>query len=1354
MSYPLVLKRLNRSRPTWAAICVLLLFVAVVPSAMSQWRILKSFPSQVRSVFFLDRQGAPNTGFVGLVNGEIWKTLDNGANWAKALTPLPNLVGIPVSSFTFKDQSTGWAGVSANSSYNGVWKTVDGGLTWTRLPSITGNIVSVGYSASSGVLIAISWTGASQLSNDEGGTWTGFAAQYQNGVWFEGSIGVIANLRAPTFLYTNDGGQNWTNCSPTLPTECWSPWIVPGTALCAAVSEKSREIFISTNAGMAWTVKYTFPITQTPRGCIMGGGTDLYVQTNQGYFVSHDTGTNWFPLCGPASDLDTRFYSKGPEIFSGEFGNNLWYVPNAGALSLAQLGFSSDDYTTSAARCTTQDSVLVFKLATTCSTVLTSVQLVKGAPQFQVVAGNLPRTMTGSGDSIRVRYTPGLASRDSGLIRLRFTVAGRIVDTVIPITATARSGYSRIALNTTVTMTLANACALSDTTVAIRNLGCDSVFIVSAAVDDPTHITLGNLALPKALASNDSLVLRLTGGSHFSGSYLTTIRLHVKSSTLEFDTSIVVWLTVLNSAKPSIAPLALNVFDRCTSLDTALRVLNPSCDSIQILAVRLSDTSVFHLIDQNFPRTLYSNDLTWLRLRVSARSKGSFATTATVTYLDVDGYRHDTSVFVVFDVQNALPVRLGLTNSTLNVGTANAPCNAVTAPLRLWNTLCGSAKIVGVRWVLPDTEFSVSFGKLPIVLGTFDTTTIQLTYAPTATGKKSRQLIVTIEVDGNRRDTVITVTGTGQSFFDARIVNSSITYDSLLLCESREREARVVNASCDDMILTRADLGGSVGYRILSPVLPVVLHPLDTAVFRVLLMPVRSGAADDSVFLWMHLRADPTEYMRSIGLHGYVTPSDGRLLVDPSGIAFQALSPCTTHDTDLVLRNENACEALSITSIGISGALPVSLDAAVVLPLTIASGAQVSFRLRLDPIVDTAETASIHIVGAWPSTRPGIDTVVEISAVASNSGRILTLADGDSVLTTRPCIPVTLTRSIVNDGCNPLTVDSLFLLAAAGQTQLTVASARPLPFVLQPGERCDVTIGFEPDGEGDGSGEVRIVSRQAGFARSLHIEGKVTGTVPVFRMQVEGGGTGRLIRELPGRSISVVLRVLDTVDPSIWSAHPLRSAECDLEYDADLLVKERIIARAGWQLRSENELSPGRIHCVFDCTSGSIAVGDALAEVFFAPRVSDTTSTEIRISGIRLNADDPDFERCVLSSISTGGSVGFAINDTCGTALMRTLIQGKPLLEIIRIAPQPVRSTDRSASVTVFSGIDQLAEFRLVASDGSVARSFEAQLTRGTTTLPLTLTGIPSGSYAIVVTSLMDRMRAGVSHSARLIITN
>jgi photosystem II stability/assembly factor-like uncharacterized protein len=1332
------IKRLCRAARPWCAI--VLLFVLTILSAQNaqaQWRVLKAFPAQVRSVFFLDRQSAPSTGFVGLVDGEIWKTIDNGASWSKSVTPLPNLVGIPVSSFTFKDQQTGWAGVSANSSYNGVWKTVDGGVTWTKLPSISGNIVSVGYNVSSGVLIAISWTGASQLSNDEGGTWTAFATQYQNGVWFDGNVGVIANLRAPTFLYTNDGGQNWTSCSPTLPTECWSPWIFPGTSIFAAVSEKSREVFISSNAGMSWTVKYTFPLNAIPRGCIMGGGTDLYVQTSQGYYVSHDTGVNWFSLCGPSSDLDTRFYAKGPEIFSGEFGSNLWYLPNAGASTLAQLAFSSDVYTTSAARCTTQDSTFVFKLATTCSTVLTSVQLLQGAPQFQVIAGTLPRTILGGGDSIRIRYTPGAAPRDSGLVRLRFTVAGRTIDTVIALYATARGGFSRVALNTTVTMTLASACAVKDTTVVLRNLGCDSVFVLSAAVDDPTHISLSSLALPKGLASNDSLMLRLTGGSHFDGTYFTTLRLHIRTATQEYDTSVVVWLTVASSAKPAILPLALRVVDRCTAVDTALRILNPSCDSIRILAVRLSDTTVFKLLDQNFPRTLRSNDSSSLQVYASAKGKGSFATTVTVTYLDVDGYRHDTSVFIVLDVQKALPVRVDMATTKLDLGIANAPCGIMSGSLRLWNTLCGTAKIVAVRWATPDTEFVASFGKLPIVLGSMDTTSIQLAYTPKQIGKKARQLIVTIEVDGVRRDTSITVSGSGESFFDARVLQASVNYDSLLLCESREREAMIVNASCDDMILTRADIGFAAGYRIVSPALPLTLRPLDTATFRVLLTPAKSGPATDPVFVWMHLKADPTEHLRTIGLLGYVAPSERRFQLEPNAIAFQAIEPCTSRDTVLVLRNFNPCESLVVSKVSVSGNLPVALDPSTVLPATISSGGRSEFKLHLDPIVDTLQTAFVHIVGNW------IDTVIEISAVASSSGRALTLGDGDSVLETRPCIPVSITRPIVNEGCNPLLVDSLLLVAATSQTQLSLSSSRTMPFVLQPGEKTDVTIRYEPDGNGDGTGELRIVSGQARFARGVKIRGVVTGSVPVMRMQVEGyNSTGAVLRELPGRSISVQLRALDVVDPSI----PLRSAECDLSFDPDVLVLAQITPHTGWQLRDRRELALGRVHCVFDWSGGSIAALDPIAQVFFETRLADTTTTQIRVSDVRLNPDDPDFERCVLSSLSTGEAVTFVVNDTCGTALMRTLMQGKPLLEIIRIAPDPVTTASESSSITLVSSVAQRAEFRIVAADGSIVRSFDQDLSDGSSTLPIPLAGIPSGSYTLTVSVPM------MTRSTRFII--
>src|SRR5262249_43436108 len=98
---------------------IFLISLFFVTAAHGQWKLLKSFNAQVNSAIFLDRFGSAQIGYVGLINGEVWRTTDGGFSWKQSTTP-PNLLG-SIRNFTFKDPSTGWLVMSLlNSTFPSV----------------------------------------------------------------------------------------------------------------------------------------------------------------------------------------------------------------------------------------------------------------------------------------------------------------------------------------------------------------------------------------------------------------------------------------------------------------------------------------------------------------------------------------------------------------------------------------------------------------------------------------------------------------------------------------------------------------------------------------------------------------------------------------------------------------------------------------------------------------------------------------------------------------------------------------------------------------------------------------------------------------------------------------------------------------------------------------------------------------------------------------------------------------------------------------------------------------------------------------------------------------------------------
>ena len=86
---------------------VIVLLTLLAPRAKAQWSVIHTFDSPPRVIYFMDDVGAPQTGFAGLQDGEVWRTSDAGTTWVQC-----QIAGglNSISSFAFKDQQTGWLG--------------------------------------------------------------------------------------------------------------------------------------------------------------------------------------------------------------------------------------------------------------------------------------------------------------------------------------------------------------------------------------------------------------------------------------------------------------------------------------------------------------------------------------------------------------------------------------------------------------------------------------------------------------------------------------------------------------------------------------------------------------------------------------------------------------------------------------------------------------------------------------------------------------------------------------------------------------------------------------------------------------------------------------------------------------------------------------------------------------------------------------------------------------------------------------------------------------------------------------------------------------------------------------------
>jgi hypothetical protein len=258
------------------------------------------------------------------------------------------------------------------------------------------------------------------------------------------------------------------------------------------------------------------------------------------------------------------------------------------------------------------------------------------------------------------------------------------------------------------------------------------------------------------------------------------------------------------------------------------------------------------------------------------------------------------------------------------------------------------------------------------------------------------------------------------------------------------------------------------------------------------------------------------------------------------------------------------------------------------------------------------------------------------------------------------------------------------------------------------------------------------VSAQGSLDRTLHLSGEVRGTAPVLRLGTQVVSVDNTISAHAGESFAVSLMAFDEIGDSSG----LNTLEGVLHFNPDLLICRGVTAASGWDLITARGAEIGVLSLQLERQAG-VATNGELAQVRFEPRVADSTATDIHLTDVRLNADDPTFERCMLSSIVSAPTVRFVVSDSCGTRLMRDKLRGVPILDLVGISPNPAERGS-AVQVTVYTTNSDKLMVRLISSTGEVLKSIEVAAASGLNTFDLPIVGIPSGPTVIVVSSDLE----------------
>ncbi len=315
----------------------------------------------------------PNTYWIGVAQGGIWKTTDNGSSWTSISDQLPilrisdiavdpnntDIIYASVCDFEYIDFGMLQYGRKRNTFFGmGVYKTTDGGQTWNPtglsfqiqdeqaslirkvlINSIDGSkLVAIGESglytsADSGiawthVLDTLTW----DLAQDPSSPNTIYAA---TGYLTYSKIGYASIMKSTDF------GQTWTMLNTGIPpigaVQRIKLAIAPTDpnyiyAICVDINEGLYGIYKSTDAGNSWNLQYnalnildwdegsgtsgqgtydlSFMVSPNDKNTVYAGGVNLWGSTDGA--VTFNPISYWYGFYGASIHADQHFLTCQP----------------------------------------------------------------------------------------------------------------------------------------------------------------------------------------------------------------------------------------------------------------------------------------------------------------------------------------------------------------------------------------------------------------------------------------------------------------------------------------------------------------------------------------------------------------------------------------------------------------------------------------------------------------------------------------------------------------------------------------------------------------------------------------------------------------------------------------------------------------------------------------------------------------------------------------------------------------------------------------------------------------------------------------------------------------------------------
>jgi photosystem II stability/assembly factor-like uncharacterized protein len=986
---------------------------------------------------------------------------------------------------------------------------------------------------------------------------------------------------------------------------------------------------------------------------------------------------------------------------------------------------STNIVSTLAKACSARDTVFYLSNPS-CDTLWLTRALLGDTSHFHATVGKFPIAIAPH-DSILIdvsesSITPGTFNTS---LDLTFRNISRSRDTTLALSLRVLSG-DRPAFNTR-TITIADPCTPTDTSLLVINTGCDTLTISFAEVIGTTDFHLSQQHFPIRLLPGQILRLPIVSTSQRALQVVGGVSLYMTYHGLAYDTILGVSFAQNVSKFPTFSAPSITFPDPCANIDSSFLITNPGCDTLFITAGSILNAPDFSLDTGALPIALAPGSSTRLRVFSKTHTKESVSASIALA-MHYHGLPIDTVLATLISVRSNVTPQVNIFPRNPDAGITSI-CVSRDILFTIRNPLCTvvtldslSLSSVGGTFTLVQAP---AFGR-KLQTDEFDTVIVR--FAPHSSGVLKASLLLHLSLNGKVLDTLVAISGTGSSKLSATMLSNTLSFDTLTPCLTQTLSTYLVNTSCDSIKLAGLLPLHGKGFAILSPAIPQWIHVGDSVLATILMAPTSTGIASDSVQFEITDGKSANIYY-VLSLSGFVVQPPHHAGLSAAAMKMDSLAGCSAADTTITLRNLASCDSLSISSIAINGSTGLSLQDLPNLPLTLGPGDSIVLRVH----VRTGDHD--RVIGSIDIRGNGFDTLIAVAASARvSTGSDFAMFVEKSRFRVKSCESDLSTVSVLNAGCSAVVIDSLSLFGLLTSTSRFHFAPMPtLPITIAPGDSAQFTFAFDAGSVGDTSATLVIGSNNARAFKQTPLFGSVT-PAPKARIELLSENGVKNVEDTAAATTMVVASIKDSIPASA----ELLTVSFAITFNDDMLTPEPAIAVMGWSI-AKQLTTRGRIELTLTrIGTAALAANTPLALFHFRLSISDSLATNISLSEPRLNELDSNYARCTLSALEPT-PVLVTLTTSCGDSLIHAALSGGSILRDLTIHPNP------TLSHSIGNGVVQLhfiletnAMVQVVILDAlgkatSAPQNFA--LKTGTQSLPILVNTLAQGSYFVRVTS-------------------